>query len=83
MDLKNIKEKIFQENGVLAWIVCLGMLFSNIIVQGINNTFGELIGTIIEEFNSDFIRGRGMAEWPVKGDEEHTETVAHRGCHPW
>ena len=53
MDLKNMKEKIFRENGILAWIVCLGMLFSNIIVQGINNTFGELIGTIIEEFNSD------------------------------
>ena len=53
MDSQNIKKIFFQQNGILAWIVCFGMLISNIIVQGINNAFGGILSTIISEFNSD------------------------------
>ena len=53
MDSERIKKLFFRQNGILAWIVCFGMLISNIIVQGINNAFGEIISTIISEFNSD------------------------------
>ena len=53
MDLQRIKKIFFQQNGILAWIVCLGMLISNSIVQGINNAFGEIIPAVIKEFDSD------------------------------
>ena len=53
MDSQRIKNIFFRKNGMLAWIVCFGMLISNIIVQGINNAFGGIISTIISEFNSD------------------------------
>ena len=46
-------DKFFKQNGILAWIVCLGMLMSNMIVQGINCSFGEIMSTIINEFDSD------------------------------
>ena len=53
MDLQRIKKIFFQQNGILAWIVCLGMLISNAIVQGINSAFGDLIPVVIKEFDSD------------------------------
>ena len=34
-------------------MVCLGMLVSNLIVQGINSSFGEIMASIIQEFDSD------------------------------
>ena len=53
MDSQKIKKIFFRQNGILAWIVCFGMLISNIIVQGLNNSFGEIISTTTIEFNSD------------------------------
>ena len=53
MDSQKIKKIFFRQNGILAWIVCFGMLITNIIVQGINNSFGEIISTTTSEFNSD------------------------------
>ena len=53
MDTKTLKARFFRQNGILAWIVCLGMLISNIIVQGINNSFGEIISSVVSEFDSD------------------------------
>ena len=53
MDSQRIKKIFFRQNGILAWIVCFGMLITNIIVQGINNSFGEIISTTMIEFNSD------------------------------
>lgn len=53
MDMESLRTAFFGQNGILAWIVCLGMLISNMIVQGINNAFGAIISTIITEFNSD------------------------------
>ena len=53
MNMEGFKQTFFQQNGILAWIVCLGMLISNVIVQGINNAFGGIISTIISEFHAD------------------------------
>jgi predicted MFS family arabinose efflux permease len=53
MDWKRMERILFQQNGLLAWIVCLGMFFTNMIVQGINNAFGEIISSIEKEFDSD------------------------------
>ena len=51
--MESLRKTFFKQNGILAWIVCLGMLMSNMIVQGINCSFGELMSTIINEFDSD------------------------------
>ena len=53
MDTQSLRKSFFRENGILAWMVCIGMLLSNIIVQGINNCFGGVISTIIVEFQSN------------------------------
>ena len=53
MVTQKIQKLFFRENGILAWMVCIGMLLSNIIVQGINNCFGGIISTIIVEFESN------------------------------
>ena len=53
MDTKALKTMFFRQNGILAWIVCLGMLVSNMIVQGINNSFGEIMYSVISDFDSD------------------------------
>ena len=53
MEKQDLKKLFFRENGILAWMVCIGMLLSNIIVQGINNSFGEVISRIIAEFQSN------------------------------
>ena len=52
-DTKPFSSNILKQNGILAWIVCLGMLFSNMIIQGINCSFGEIMPSIITEFDSD------------------------------
>ena len=50
---ENFRSSFFKQNGILAWMVCLGMLVSNLIVQGINSSFGEIMASIIKEFDSD------------------------------
>lgn len=50
---ENLRSSFFKQNGILAWMVCLGMLVSNLIVQGINSSFGEIMASIIKEFDSD------------------------------
>ena len=53
MVVENFRTTFFKRNGILAWMVCLGMLISNMIVQGINSSFGEIMASIINEFDSD------------------------------
>ena len=53
MVAENLRASFFKQNGTLAWMVCLGMLISNMIVQGINSSFGEIMASIIKEFDSD------------------------------
>ena len=53
VNIRDIKTTFHKENEILAGIVCLGMFISNMIVPGINNAFGEIMFTVLSEFDSD------------------------------
>ena len=42
----------FQRNGILAWIVCIGLCIVNTINLGIDNVFGEILDHIASEFRT-------------------------------
>ena len=53
MVAENLRASFFKQNGMLAWMVCLGMLISNMIVQG--NC------TVARTANRDRVRGHWRA----------------------
>ena len=52
MERKNIAETHFQKDGYLAWVVCLAAFLTNVVITGIDSSFGETIGSIQKDFNA-------------------------------
>ena len=53
--MNSIVEKIrkyYKKDGVLPWLVCFSALVANAIPTGIDISFGELFGSIMQDFNS-------------------------------
>lgn len=49
--IRNIR-KDYEADGILSWIICLSALTANAIVVGIDCSFGEILGSIMMDFNS-------------------------------
>ena len=48
-----LKKNIYKKDAILSWYVCVGMFICNVIVYGIDISFGEMLRDIVNEFNSD------------------------------
>ena len=42
----------YEEDGIWSWVVCLCAFVTNAIVFGVDFSFGEILGTILKDFNS-------------------------------
>ena len=49
--IRNIRRN-YESDGMLSWIICLSALIANAIVVGIDSSFGESLGSIMNDFNS-------------------------------
>ena len=55
MGILNIIRKIrtnYESDGVLSWIICFSALVANAIVVGIDSSFGETLGSVMNDLNS-------------------------------
>ena len=51
--MKNLKQVQVKKDGILAWVICLSAFVSNAIVNGIDSSFGEIIGSLIKNLDSN------------------------------
>ena len=52
--MQGVKEwinKYYQKDGVFSWILCLCAFLIHAVTSGIDNGFGQFIGSVMEEFN--------------------------------
>lgn len=48
---RTLKDRLYTKDGILAWFVCIGMFVNNLIIVGIDTSFGEILGGMVEELD--------------------------------
>ena len=50
--MKSLKQVQVKKDGILAWVICISALINNAIVNGIDCSFGVIIGSLIKKLDS-------------------------------